>query len=473
MNLPDNVIIRRMAILRWVIPLSFSTFAVIYQMAFARWVLDTYGEQVHFIIEILFYAIAVPLLIFWALSRAAKWVEEIERVERKARANDRRFASITSASVDAIISLDPAGYIESWNRGAEDLFGYMETEMIGRRFTELSAGSNAAEVEFQWLEENIHQVGFVRGHETHCLTAAGIEVIVELTATHLADDDGKQLGTSIILRDITDRKRRDEEIRRLNARLNDQVAERTHELAEKVEELRWTNAELQKLDQLRSEFVSVVSHQLRAPLTNMNGAVEHIASSCGAMNATCSRMVVILNQQLARLDRLVRDVLNITRIDAGELVMHPEPISIAPIIDQVIDQMRARSAGRPIQRLEKPGLPMAFADRDHVAEVLTNLLDNADKYSPSGKGITIATSASDTEVTLSVLDSGTGLPADTHERIFDKFYRVDSSDAQAAYGYGLGLYICRRLVEAQGGRIWAENAPTGGAVFSFTLPADR
>ena len=105
-------------------------------------------------------------------------------------------------------------------------------------------------------------------------------VAVELTATHLTDEAGQYLGMSVILRDVTERKRREEEIRRLNASLTEQVAERTRELAEKVEELARANTELQKLDRMRSEFVSLVSHQLRAPLTNMYGAVERIEANC-------------------------------------------------------------------------------------------------------------------------------------------------------------------------------------------------
>ncbi len=473
MNQSDSTFIQRVAILRWILPLAFLALAVFYQIVFARWVLYTYGDQIHFIFEILFFGTAGPLLTFWALTRISRWSEEKEQVEKLARASERRLASIMSASADAIIILDPVGCIESWNRGAELLFGYLENELRGHPFTELFGLGKAAEVEFRWLTENIQQIGFVRGHETTCLNAAGVKVLVDLTATHLVDEDGESHGVSIILRDITDRKHREEEIRRLNANLNETVAERTRELAEKVEELRWTYAELQKLDQMRTEFVSLVSHQLRAPLTNMNGAVEHIKANCHTMNATCSRMVVILIQQLDRLDRLVRDVLNTARIEAGELVLFREPISVQSVIAQVVDQIRARTAGHSIRLTEKPGLPMVFADRDRVAEVLANLLDNADKYSPPNKEITIKTSADDTEVTLSVCDSGPGIPTSTLERIFDKFYRIDSSDSQVAYGYGLGLYICRRLVEAQEGRIWAENAPGGGAVFSFTLPVAR
>jgi K+-sensing histidine kinase KdpD len=275
---------------------------------------------------------------------------------------------------------------------------------------------------------------------------------------------------SIIMRDITARKQREEEIRRLNASLNQQVTDRTHELAEKVGELAQANADLQKLDQMRSEFVSLVSHQIRAPLTNIGGAVERIRNDCAAINPTCVRMFAILEQQTARLDRLVSDVLNAARIESGQLVLHQEPLSLLPVVNQVTEQVRARSSNRAILVADKPGLPLVYADRDRVGEVLANLLDNADKYSPPGEAIAIDVRADQEEVTVSVRDAGPGLPAETLERIFERFYRTDSSDGQAAYGYGLGLYVCRRLIEAQGGRIWAENQTAGGAAFSFALP---
>jgi len=163
-------------------------------------------------------------------------------------------------------------------------------------------------------------------------------------------------------------------------------------------------------------------------------------------------------------------VLNTARIESGDLILQPEPVSVLPVVQQVVEQIRARTTDRPFSLPTKPGLPLVFADRDRVAEVLTNLLDNADKYSPRGTDILIEVQADQTEVTLAVRDSGRGLPPGDLDRVFDKFYRADSSDAQTAYGYGLGLYVCRQLIEAQGGRIWAENAPGGGAVFSFTLP---
>ena len=456
--------------LQWTLPLALGALAVFYQIVPGRWIHDAWGDSAYFGVDIFFYATVVPLMAFLTLRRFAGWLEEKERVEKQVRATERRLASITSASADAILGLDSAGRIESWNRGAEMLFGFWADEIRGRPLTDLLAGGEAAQVECRWLIDTTQTTGFVRGHETTCRDANGRHVSVELTATRLAGDPGENLGMSVILRDVTERKRRDDEIQRLNANLSEQVAERTRELAEKVEQLARANAGLHKLDQMRSEFVSLVSHQLRAPLTNMNGAVAQIATNCAMMTPTCDRMVVILKQQVERLDRLVRDVLNTTSIEAGELALHPEPISVLPTVRQVIEQTRARTAGRIFHLPDKPGLPLVYADRDRVAEVLANLCDNADKYSPPDKPIIVEARADETEVTLSVRDFGAGIPPNDLERIFDKFYRADSSDSQAAYGYGLGLYICRNLVQAHRGRIWAENHPDGGAVFSFTLP---
>jgi len=325
-------------------------------------------------------------------------------------------------------------------------------------------------VTLRWLLDEVRRTGFIRGYELTASAASGREVNMEMTITHLTGAADQRLDLSVILRDVTDRKRRLAEIQRLNANLSEQVAERTRELAEKVEQLARANAELHKLDQMRSEFVSLVSHQIRAPLTNIRGAVERMGTDCGAINLTCHRMFAVVNEQTQRLDHLVHDVLNTEQLEAGQLVLQPEPMSVMPVVRQVAEQVSARSSYRPLHLPTKPGLPLVMADRDRVAEVLTNLLDNADKYSPPGAPVTIDVRADQVEVTLAVRDGGRGLPPGSLDQVFEKFYRADNSDSQPAYGYGLGLYVCRRLIEAHGGRIWAENHPQGGAVFSFTLP---
>ena len=467
----NHILRQRVALLRWIIPAALVMITILYEFGPARWLQDNLHDPVD--LEILLYGVLSPLLAFWVLTYIGNWLDKTERAEQQARASDRRLASIMSASADAILVLDAAGRIESWNRGAELLFGYQADEMHGQQFFKLLGRGEAAEVEIRWLTESVRQHGFVRGHETTSRDQAGREIDVELTATHLPGEASPASGMSVILRDITERKRREAEIQRLNASLSEQVAWRTRELAQKVDELAQANAELRKLDQTRSEFVSLVSHQIRAPLTNMRGAAARMQTQCGAINPTCSRMFIILEQQAERLERLVQDVLNASRVEANDLKLQLEPISMLPIVQQVVDQVRARGGQRPFNVPPKPGLPFVYADRDRVAEVLMNLIDNADKYSPPGGEIAIEVQADQTEVKVAVRDHGRGLPPADLERVFDKFYRSDNSDAQPVYGYGLGLFVCRRLVEAQGGRIWAENAPDGGAVFCFTLPEAR
>ncbi len=461
---------QRITILRWALPLCLATVTLLYQYWSAHLAHNFYDDTIHYVVEFLFYAAVGPLMIYVALTQLARWVDEKEQAEEHARTSEQRLAAIVAASADAILSLDGEGRIGSWNRGAELIFGYTPREMLGRPLVDLLGGSEAARVEFAWLVEGVSQESFVRGHETTCHDANNQPITVELTATRLGVEADQDQVMSVILRDVTERKRREEEIYQLNASLREQVVERTSELAAKVEELARVNAELQKLDQLRSEFVSLVSHQLRAPLTNMSGAVQAMVEHSAAMDAADQRMLRILEEQIIRMDRLVQDVLNVTRIESGALVLAPEPISLLPLVRQVVDQIHTRSGSRQVQLPTKPGLPLAFADRASVVEVLVNLLDNADKYSPAQEDIIITARADQAAVTLSVRDSGPGLPPKDVERVFEKFHRLDSSDSQAVYGYGLGLYICRRLVEAQGGRIWVENHPEGGAVFSFSLP---
>jgi K+-sensing histidine kinase KdpD len=202
----------------------------------------------------------------------------------------------------------------------------------------------------------------------------------------------------------------------------------------------------------------------------MRGAVEQMQIGCGMINSTCERMFTVLEQQIFRLDRLVQDVLNAAQIESGEIGINVEPISIFHTIHQVVEQFQTRTSDREVTVQEKPGMPLVLADSLRISEVLVNLLDNADKYTAQNKEISIDVRADQTEVSVAVRDFGSGIPLRDINHLFEKFYRTDSSDSQSAYGYGLGLYVCRYLVEAQGGRIWVENHIDGGAVFTFTLP---
>lgn len=383
---------------------------------------------------------------------------------------EESFSASFAKFVEAIVLLDLSGKIRFWNDGAELLFHQASEEVIGEYFYKLISSTKAGKVEIEWVLNEIKDHRFLRGYETTCIDFNGDPLLIELTANELVDQNGDLIGIALILRDITLIKQRETRMNQRFELLNTQVAERTGELTAKLEELSQVNEELQKLDQTRSEFVSVVSHQIRAPLTNMGGAVQRMQADCNSKTPTCIRMMTIIDEQVNRLDRLVQDVLTATTLEEDSLSFQLEPVGVISAVKHAVDQFRAGNGARSLQAPDKPGLPMVYADRDRIIEIIINLIDNADKYSVPGQPIVIDVRADQTEVTLAVKDSGPGFLTDNLDLIFEKFYRSDSSDAQTAYGYGLGLYVCKKLVEAQGGRIWAENNRKGGAVVSFTIP---
>ena len=260
------------------------------------------------------------------------------------------------------------------------------------------------------------------------------------------------------------------EVYRLNIELQQRVEERTRELRTKAEELTGANERLQELDQLKSEFVSLVSHELRAPLTNVRSAVELMEDACPALNATCTQMFAIVAEQIGRLGRLVDDVLNVSRIEADGLHMTYTCVDIVQIAERAVDAIAARQTGHSFRRPDCEVHPRVWADADRLYEVLANLVDNAAKYSPPQGEVVLELHTQGQEAILSVSDSGPGIPPEEQDHIFEKFHRLDSGDAKETYGYGLGLYLCRRFVEAMNGRIWVESEPGRGATFCFTIP---
>jgi len=261
--------------------------------------------------------------------------------------------------------------------------------------------------------------------------------------------------------------------RKLNIELEKIIEERTQKLEFAYQELADKNQELEELDRLKSEFVSLVSHELRAPLTNINGGLELILQFDTNLDPQFRDTLAILKQQSERLTRLVENILDISLIEAGKLPLRPGPVALIPVLRKVTFMMQAKTPHISVRMPQDTSLPLVWADEDYIAEVFVNLLDNAAKYSPDWAPITIGAQAQDEELMISVSDWGIGIPEEKLGHIFDRFYRLDTSDAKESYGYGLGLYMTKKLVEAQGGRIWTESTPGIGSSFFFTLPLAR
>ena len=269
---------------------------------------------------------------------------------------------------------------------------------------------------------------------------------------------------------VEQKEKAEAEVYRLNSELQQRVEERTSELKQKADALESANVQLQRLDQAKSEFVSLVSHEFRAPLTNMRGALELMEDSLSTNGANYTRMLRIVNSEVGRLGRLVEDVLNISRIEAGELKLVCKEVDVSKVIQHVLDEFAARNVKQELKYLPGSHFPMLWADPDCLHQVITNLIDNAIKYSPENSQVTISMELLQENGILSVSDHGPGIPREEQSRLFQKFSRLDSQDDKVTYGYGLGLYLCRRLIEGMNGRIWVESMPDHGATFRFALP---
>ena len=272
---------------------------------------------------------------------------------------------------------------------------------------------------------------------------------------------------------IEQKEQAESEVYRLNSELQQRVEERTQELKQKADALEIANLQLQKLDQIKSEFVSLVSHEFRAPLTNMRGALELMGDSCITANSTCNRMLRVVNAEVDRLGRLVEDVLNVSRIEAGELKLTSKEVDVAQVVNQVLDEFAARHASRKLHTHLTSSPVFLWADRDRLHQVISNLIDNAVKYSPENGEVIVSIERHGEEGVVSVSDNGPGIPAEEQPRLFQKFSRLDSRDDKETYGYGLGLYLSRRLIEAMSGRIWVESKPGHGTTFHFALPLTK
>ncbi len=253
----------------------------------------------------------------------------------------------------------------------------------------------------------------------------------------------------------------------MNAQLEQKVAEKTANLSEAYAQLEQQNLALHKLDQLKSDFVALVSHELRAPLTNINGGIELVLSR--QLPARTVQTLELVEAEITRLTRFVETILDISALDAGRIPLYPGPVSIENISKNMQQQMLHLEGANRIS-WELPGrLPDFLADEKALNSILFHLLDNALKYAPEGK-ITVEAGTEKEKGWISVSDEGAGLPEEAIPFLFDRFYRYNTEDAKTIYGHGMGLYIVKRLVEAMDGIIEVENLEGSGARFTCWLP---
>ena len=229
---------------------------------------------------------------------------------------------------------------------------------------------------------------------------------------------------------------------------------------------------LEELERLRAEFLGIVSHELRAPLTSIKGCAATVLGAASALDpAETLQFFRIIDEQADHMRELIGDLLDAARIETGTLSVAPEPAELAGMVEQARKTFVSGGRRNPV-RIDLPlDLPRVLADRQRIVQVLGNLLTNAARHSPESSAIRVAVAREGVHVAVSVADEGRGIPAERLPHLFRKFARSGREDRGRGVGAGLGLAICKGLVEVHGGRIWAESAGTDlGTRFTFTIP---
>jgi signal transduction histidine kinase len=224
-------------------------------------------------------------------------------------------------------------------------------------------------------------------------------------------------------------------------------------------------------DEVKSTFVSAVSHELKTPVALIKGYAETLGREDAEWDRdTVRESLGVIAEEADHLTHLIDNLLEASRIQAGGLRLEPTDVDLVRLTQKVVEAFRHQTDSHDFEIDFAPDFPPVWGDENRLREVLNNLVGNAVKYSPQGGNIWIGGRVERDGVTVYVADQGIGIPPEEQDRVFDRFYRVDSMVRRQTQGTGLGLYLVKAIVEAHGGRVWMESVPGRGSIFMFSLP---
>lgn len=339
------------------------------------------------------------------------------------------WAAIVESSDDAIISKSIDGYITSWNKGAQRLYGYKPEEIIGQPVSILMPPEKKND--FPFIMKQLREGKRVEHYETERMTKEGRRLHVSITVSPIRDSHGTIIGASKIARDITER----------------------------IE-----------IEKRREEFVSTASHELKTPITSQKAfgeLLEQVIESKGYDEL--KPYIRKINQQTEKMATLIEDLLELSRLEAGRLKIENKQFNFDTLLEQTIENIQLIAKHKLV--IKGRTNKIVKGDKERIGQVITNLVTNAVKYSPQAdKVVVIAKVEGKKYIKVGVQDFGIGIAKEYHKRIFERFFRVTDEDEKTFPGMGIGLHVCQEIITRHGGEIWVESTKGKGATFYFTLP---
>lgn len=387
-------------------------------------------RRTELVVGLLFAAFLATVLISTLLTW--RYLVTRRRMLTDLRATASRQQAVFDSAIDAILTLNPSGSIESTNAAAERMFGYSAADLERRDVSmviDVAPEGEGAFLKRLGETRGALDAGVVRPMEAKRRDGSIFPVDVALGPMRLPTG----VHVVAVIRDITERRR---------------------------------------VEQMKEEFVSTVSHELRTPLTSIAGSLGLLAGgAAGPLSDKAARLIQIAYSNSQRLVRLINDILDVEKIESGKLRLEMAPLDLRDLAQRSIDGVQGYADGLKVSLTLVEGDPTPVrGDADRLIQVITNLLSNAAKFSPEDGEVRVIVDPDTRIARLSVRDEGPGIPDDFRSRIFSKFAQADGSDTRAKGGTGLGLAIAREIAERHGGRLWFESAEGEGATFHLDLP---
>jgi len=354
---------------------------------------------------------------------------------RSLKQSEEQYRDLYEEAPNAYFSVGVDGLIKRANRSAVELLGYSGDELVGRPVSDLYTATPGGKAKAQAIFQRFLAGEEVRDEEMEMRRADGSSVWANLSLRPIRDKEGRVIASRSEIVDITEHK---------------------------------------KLDQLKDDFIGLVSHELRSPLTVIMGAINTVLSEGANLSEEETRQLLKdAALESETLSHLLGNLLELSRAQAERLVLHAEAIDVKKVIQEAVEGVKRQSSAHQFVVNIPQKLPPVYADPLRLERIVYNLLENAVKYSPQGGEVKVSVKPNKGHLVIGVSDRGVGISPADQAKLFAPFQRLEESRPGGTRGVGLGLLVCQRLVEAHGGQIWVESKPGHGSTFFFTLPLNR